>query len=573
MLEVKKLAQAIMLATLSFSGVGYAQDFVPAEEPAAVIEQKENSVSSDAGVQAIAEVAEQPYIQEEPAEFVSAEDQLTDYLGSKNWTEGWDKDKKRMFVVYSESFNVEDPSYDTDFISKRSLKATMASMGAKAKVVEFMRTQMSATDQLSAPGTDVHEQLNKKYNMLTKKISKQQVQLVKLMAQVDAAEAKQLEGVTWNDLGKEALIAAIKKLDDSFDAGEIDEENRKSYEKAKARFKEASTSMAALEEQAQAISGDIKLESSSSIETLAKAPLLGATLLAQAESWNEKEEEYQVAVVLVWSPKLEKAAESILTGSPIKTKPKANGKSIGDWVRTQDLSTMVGSRQFVDKDGERWFIGAYGSLLDGSASAKRAAKGQADLFARKEAAVSLFADLETHKQAETVMQTRNAGLGGNDATAVAESFAETTRQSIENRQISGMSKLLSKSVRHPVSGQKLYVVLYGISANIAADALKAEASSYKKAISAAKSNTFQQGVKQSYDQTLETAKKDKTALTQGQQAGKAALVPEKPAVKMNSSTKKVVKSSNSNSSSSNSSGGPTKSQTVFAAPEVDDDDF
>ena len=568
MLEVKKLAQAVVLTTLSFSSASFSQEFVPAEELESVVTQQATSIPADAGVQAITEVAEQPYVQTTvPAEFISAEDQLYKYMTSKGWDQNWDSKKKRMFVIKSESFDVEDPSYDTDFISKRSLYATMASMGAKVKIVEFMRTQMSATDQLSAPGTDVYEALNKEYIQQENKISAQQAKLVKLMAEVDATEAQTLEGVTWDDLGKEAMIAAIKKLDSSFDAGKIEEGKRKAFEKAKARFEEASAEMDALNKQAQAMSKSTTTRRSS-VEALANAPVMGATLLAQAESWNEEEEKYQVAVLLVWSKKLEQAASSILTGSPVNTKPK-KGKSVGEWARSQDLATMVGSRQFVDKDGQRWFVGAYGSLLEGSSSAQRSAKGRADLFARKEAAVSLFADLETHKQAEIAAETRSGGLGQKDTTNVATSFAETTRQSIENRQISGMSQLLSKTVKHPVSGQKLYVVLYGISANAATNAMAAEASAYKNSISAAKSNAYQQGVKQSYDQTLNSAKNDTTSLHQGQQAGKASLSQQPTPA----NAQPAVVNVQTSKGNPRVSEGRTESQTLFSAPDVDDDDF
>ena len=144
-------------------------------------------------------------------EFVSAEEQLQTYMDQRGWSGEWDPTKKRMFVVAAESFDVEDPSYDTDFIAKRSMYATLASMSAKAQVIEFMRTQMSATDQLTAPGTDVHEQLNTQYRQLSAKITRQQEQLIKLLREVDAAEADKLAGVSWQDLSKEGLAAAIKK--------------------------------------------------------------------------------------------------------------------------------------------------------------------------------------------------------------------------------------------------------------------------------------------------------------------------------------------------------------------------
>ena len=564
-MKIKALAAVLMFSTTVVGVPSFAQDFVPAGETSLKTEQGAPIMVADAGVQAVADAGANPYVQGVAEEFVSAEEQLQTYMDQRGWSGEWDPTKKRMFVVAAESFDVEDPSYDTDFIAKRSMYATLASMSAKAQVIEFMRTQMSATDQLTAPGTDVHEQLNTQYRQLSAKITRQQEQLIKLLREVDAAEADKLAGVSWQDLSKEGLAAAIKKLDSSFDAGQIEEKKRKVYEKAKARYQEARDGLAELEKEAQAIRGEVKLEATSSVETLAKAPLMGATLLAQAESWDAEEEEYQVAVLLVWSEKLEQAASTILSGNPVKAKPR-QGKSIGEWARGQDLSTMVGSRQFIDDQGSRWYVGAYGSLLDGSSSAKRAAKGRADLYAKKELAVALFADLETQKQAQTALQTRNAGLGEKDHTAVAESFAESTRQSIENRQISGASKILSKTVRHPVSGHKLYVSLYAISADSAANAIAAEARSYAKAIDAAKNNAYQQGLKHGYDQQMDTARNDQASFNKGVSDSTSVVASQSRAsekVTIQTSTSEVHRAR----------GQSTGSQTVFSVPDLHDDDF
>ena len=201
----------------------------------------------------------------------------------------------------------------------------------------------------------------------------------------------------------------------------------------------------------------------SSIATLAKAPILGTMVVAQAESWDEQEEEYQVASLVVWSPKLEKAAKAIMTGQPAELTPK-KGKTVQQWLQTQELSTLVGSRSFIDASGDRWFVGAYGMPYEGASSTKRKNKNIAELMAKKEAVIAMFADVETQKQAQIALETRSAGdLSGKDKTQVATSFAEMTRQSIENKSISGLSKLFGKSTTHPLTGQKMYVVAYGIS--------------------------------------------------------------------------------------------------------------
>lgn len=535
---LKPLALAI---TLAVSPVTFAEDFIPQESAPAL--------------EAVTQATEKPFKQEALIEdnYVSAETQIQEYMQTRGWTEGWKKDKKRLFVINTETFNTEDPSYDDSFVTKRSQYALIAAMGAKAKIVEFMRTQMSAVDQITAPGTDVHAELNKKYEAAEKKIKKQQKKLIQLLAEVDAAEADKLRGVTWSELYKRYYEGLIKKLDETYKAGDIEAKKIAKYEKAKQRYDEAATEMQEIEAKAASIRGTVSFESTSVVETLAKAPIMGASILLQAESWNEEEEEYEVSTLMVWSPKLEKAAKAIVTGETYPLKPK-NGVSVQDWLKTQELSTLVGPRQYVDKDGERWFLGGYAMPVEGSSSLKRKNKGIADIFAKKETAMALYADIETQKKAAIAMQTRSPEeFKGKDHTEVATSLAEQTRQSIEDRPVSGLSKLLSKTIVHPISQQKIYLVVYGISGSSASEALKIERSVYQSA--AAGNRAIQQS----------TA--DKQALDK-------ALISSNTTVKSNidSLDKKAVMNKTAESKVSLRKV-KSSSQSLLNAPTIDEDDF
>ncbi len=535
---LKPLALAI---TLAFSPVTFAEDFIPQESAPAL--------------EAATQASEQPFKQEALIEdnYVSAEAQVQEYMETKGWTEGWDAKKKRIFVIKTESFDSEDPSYDDSFVTKRSQYAMIATMGAKAKIVEFMRTQMSAVDQISAPGTDIHAELNKKYEDAEKKIEKQQKTLIKLLAEVDAAEANKLRGVTWGELYKRYYEGLIKKLDETYNAGDIEAKKIAKYKKAKQKYNEAAIEMQEIKAQAATIKGKVSLESSSVVETLAKAPIMGASILLQAESWNEEEEEYEVSTLMVWSPKLEKAAKAIVTGETYPLKPK-NGLSVQSWLKTQELATLVGPRQYVDKDGERWFLGAYAMPVEGSSSLKRKNKGIADIFAKKETAMALYADIETQKKAAIAMQTRSADqLKGKDNTEVATSLAEQTKQSIENRPVSGLSKLLSKTIVHPISQQKIYLIVYGISGSSASEALKMERSAFQSAASS--NRAIQQSIADKNELDKELVKSN--AVVKGNKVSLA----EKPAAH--------------NPSASLVSHGKVaaNSQSLLNAPEIDEDDF
>jgi hypothetical protein len=529
---MKKIVTPLALAAgVAILPVANAADFI-AQDGAPALE-------------AVAEMTEQPYQQVEITEenYVSAEDQLRELMESRGWMSGWDADKKRIFVVRSESFDNEDPTYDDAFITKRSMFATLAAMGAKAKVVEFMRTQMTAVDQLTAPGTDVHAELNEQFIKLEKKIASSQKALAKLLAEVDATEADKLQGVTYEDRGKAFMDAVIKKLDSAYDAGLIEEAKLKKYENAKSRYEEAQVEYDEIVAKAEAIKGTVSLEATSIVNTLARAPLMGTSILAQAESWNAEEERYEVAVLTVWSPKLEQGAKDILTGQEQALKPK-KALSVQKWLAKQDAATLVGPRSYVDNTGARWFIGAYAMPASGSSSKLRKNKGIADLMAKKEAVMALYADVETHKQAQVAMQTRTGELGGKDQTQVAESFAETTRQSVENRQVNGMSQLMAKTVVHPISQEKIYVVAYGVSGRSAAEALGLEYSAFQSAAEANRNNSANSAAGEALQQLQKDSKTEEVeASTVG--------------VQNSANNKKTV----------------SMSQTLLSAPDIDDDDF
>jgi hypothetical protein len=485
--------KALILGSIFLSSAVFSNDFVAANH----------------GANAVAEAAVTPYV-ETQGEYVSAEDKLADFAESRHWNIGWDDKKQRIFVIHSESFDNENPAYDKDFITKRSMYTAMASLSAKAKIVEFMREQMTAVDQLESPGTDVHAELNEQFLQVKAKLVAQQKAVAKLAKEMAMSEGSVLEGATWNDRSKELMVAVIKKLDESFDSGAITEEKRQKFELVKSRFNQAQADLVAIQSKANSIAGSLKGKSSSVVETLAKAPLLGATMIAQSESWNEEEEQYEVAVLMVWSGKLEKSATALLAGEMLAVKPKA-GVTIRSWVKKQDLSTLTGSRQVIDEQGQRWFVGAYAMPYSGASSAKRKSKKIAELMAKKEAVMALFSDVETHKQATIAMETRGGELGGKDNTQVATSLAETTRQAIENRQVSGLSQIAGKSVIHPISGTAIYVAAYAISPQSAIQGLAMESANYQGVIKADMANLKQLSIKAGYENARQQANEDFSA--------------------------------------------------------------
>nr|VVV05734.1 hypothetical protein AW0309160_03217 [Aliivibrio wodanis] len=520
----------------------YAADFIPVEE--------QNNL------EVMTEVAEQPYEQEEVEDELSASEQLEQYLESKDgWSEGYDSEKKRIFVISSVSFVTPDPTTDDSFLQKRSRFALRASVEAKAQVVRYMNEEMEAVDQFTTPGTDVHAKLNAKYIELENKFIQKREEMLKLLAQKDIAEADKLAGVTWEDQVEEFFNAVIKQLDESYDPNEIKNEKEEKYSLIKTEYLKVLNEYNTLEQEAQTIRGNISEESYTGISAYAKAPIMGTSIVAQSESYIDGE--YEVAVLTVWSKKLENAAASILTGINYKPKPK-HGLSVTQWLKSQELSTLVGPRQFVDKNGERWFMGAYAMPMNVKGSKKNKNKKFADLNARKETAMALYSDIETFEASEEIMQTIE-DPNGNEMTNSAESIESSLTAKLSKRNVKGSSKLLSKTVKHPISGQKIYVVVYGISGKSASSALEMQKETYRSAVKVNKNLQKSMAVQKQQDKSLNESKKPVT-LTNSESLDIKNDMESKPD-QSNNSTTQIKKSTGSSKVS------------LLNAPTIDEDDF
>jgi hypothetical protein len=482
-------------------------------------------------------------LQEAPKpEFVpdmTAEDQALEWLDTNEIEEGWDDQKKRYVAVGWAGFDSEDPTYDDSFLIKRSVQSMVATMDAKAQIIEFIRVEMDAIDKVVTPGTDLAAEFNEQREKLELKMNKQKEALAKLLAQVDAKEAEHLQGVTLGDRMNAAMDAAIAKLDEKYSTEEMEEEKKKKYEKAKKRYAEALEEYDKLKKEAEAHAGAITESASSKVETIAQMPLFGSVALAQFESWNEDDERYEVAIVFLWSPKMEKIVRAMIEGKNLKIPP---GKmSMKDWIKSQDWSTSTGSRRFRDDQGHVHFIGIAAAAAGKSTSSIKKAKGIAQMMAQKEVVIGIFADIMAKKKAEQMMETRSGGTD-KDSTVAAETFSQELQNEVTDRQVQGISRRLLKKYVHPISQQTIYVSIYGLSAAAATTAMWAEEEAYLTAMLDTKAQKASAGVKAGLESSLKKEKDDTKAYDEAkakteekmEKKAKDATAPAKPKAKSGS---------------------------------------
>lgn len=474
---------------VSLLGVGLAmatpwQSFAQEEAPAAaaqvevaVAEQSmPPQVVSDGGVEAVREAQEAAPA---PAEkFKEALAVLKAEAKSKGWKQGWDETKKRTIVIEAADFKTADPASDASFFMKREMAAKKAVLTAKVAIIQTINQDMSAIDLVNMPGSDVNRELGAEREKLDAELAKQKEILANMLENVDKAEAAALRGTTFGDRLNDLMAAAIKKLDKEYEAGARDKKAQEDYAAAKASFEVAQKKYDEMKENAEAMQGKVLERQESAVESMAKMPLYGSSVIMQTESWNKDSGRYQIAVMLCWSYAMERSARAIVTGEEFRVKPSESAKSVQDWLETQNPATMIGPRQYLDKDGNRWFLGVTARPYDDelSSSARRKNKGISELFAQQMTAFCLWADVESYKLAQQAMESRGNDTAQRDV--IAENYAEKLTQSFQNKKIRGMQKLLGEEMTHPITGSTIYVTVFGINPNAAKAALEIEKQNY-----------------------------------------------------------------------------------------------
>lgn len=446
---------------------------VTAEAPVA------DAVGVDGGVEVLTEA--QDYGSATAAEeSPMASEILDNIMVEKGWAEGWDAEKGRIIVVQSADFNIKDPKAEPEkLFLLREAAVKRAVLQGKAQIIEMINSEMSASEKFDMPGTDINKELGAEAEAIQIAMMEQQELMASLLAKSDEAEAAVLRGTTFGQRLDDALAAAIKKLDIEYDADKHDEAAKARYEELKKQYLEASEKFAALAKKADTLQENLLSRQESAVELMAKMPLYGTAVMLQTESWDDESGMYQVAVMLAWSKALERSARAVVMGEDYKCKPGANSVPVTAWLNKQNLATFLGPRQYVDDKGNRWFLAATARPIDRKWASKKRKEmtGLAEMFARQMAAFCVYGDVESYKKAQQIVEERGDGETASEYMT-AESMSESLSSAFQKKTIRGLQKLRGKEVVHPVTGDRIYVAVYGLNASSAAAALEAERINY-----------------------------------------------------------------------------------------------
>ena len=471
-------------------------------------------------------VAEMQQVQaEEVAPAQTAKDAIEEYFNSKeNWNKGYDEEADRIIVSDFIEFDIKNPKVSADFIDLRKEKMSELMLKAKAKIIETIMSKMSGSRILDVPGNPIAKQLEKEQKEMNKALQAAREDLAKLDADLAAALAAR-DGVTASELV--AVISSwFTKADKENIAAKFDADKKERYANAKADFEAASAKYKELAEKAEALKGTISKEMKTSLSRVSAMPIYGCTVLQQAESISEKNGryKYQIAILYSWSGEMMKASGEILKGESVKFKP--GKKSMKEWIVSKAkkgaLAQWIGPRQFIDNNGNMWFLGISCAAIDDDSDTSESNREAAELEAAAEVMFALYSDATTSKTLNKLMRTK-VGANGEKETQIYKDFSKSQGESFKDIQISGNAEQWSGTVRHEPSGLDMHVVVYGVNSG----SVKALKDIQTRAVSLGiEVNTYQEMERGRQDllrKAFETSKSNPAARAAGAAAESADL--------------------------------------------------
>ena len=475
----------------------------------------------------------------------TSEQLAKDFLKSVGLTKG---DNGDIFIAVGTAY-IGIKKIRKNFQLKRRLLVSEAMLNAKKDFIEFVRTDMSAKDIIVQPETPFTTEFDELVENTEMQVMDAFDNYVAALAKVDASSAKKIENIEYEIIAKEGIIAAIKKELPNLDTKEIQKKVKKADAKiakelndARAELNKSEQALNKVKAELKKIKGKLLKENTSVVETLSQMNVVGLFPIANFESWDGKQ--YQTTVICVWSTKEEKRARAIFAGQNIQFEP--SDLSLNDYLENEDWSSSQGMRKFIDNKGNFWLLSISSAMIKGSSgSAMNRTKGFAQANAKKQLTFSLYSDAKSKEKAKEKMQE----LAGKDENTVdvqtASNFSKELSQSFENLQVQGMSEKFDVQLNHPISGQEVYLSIYGISTQSVQKAKLMELSQARATMFMDRTNQRSKGVKAGINKAIDDNKKDPTSFNQGVKEGY-------------SKANEKLEAINDNNASENNSSKPTK---------------
>lgn len=445
--------------------------------------------------------------------------------------EGWNDEAEVYVAIGTANYMTDNPATDQSFGQMRAIKSLEASLNAKRNIIQYVRTDLTFDNSVTLHETGLGTEFDAERDRIESELAAALAEYETTALQLNQLAEEGLSEVSFADLVRHGLSGLIQsRINPAFDMDALQDGDRERLTQVQARLMDMERQLADLQKQAEQIREEqVSQENRFATATFAAMTLTGAVMVGQFETWGDQAGDpvYEMAVVYMWSPEQENRIRNILAGRENTTRP--GRQSLGQYISGNDWSTAIGSRKFVDSSGQLHVIGIGAWPLAGNSSAqRRRAEGFARTGAQAQVALAFSGDIAARDQAEAMAQEIENMLDESVRIEDSQSFAEELTQSTQ-MSLQGVQQRFSRVMNHPISGQRMHVVVMSASASQTAIAAEMEAALFS---GAAETNRLQQrslGVRAGMEERLQQERADTSAFTEGHAIGSGSAPTRTPA--------------------------------------------
>ena len=194
------------------------------------------------------------------------------------------------------------------------------------------------------------------------------------------------------------------------------------------------------------------------IKSFASMPLAGALQIAHFESIISNR--YEVTSIFMWSKKHEKRVNSLLNNENFKLKP--NDSTLKEYLSRTDWSSVIGSRKFIDEKGNFYIFGVgVTDLKNKKAIFLSKSKKKSEEIAKKEIGIALKGGVAIQRFSKEILKETDDGNSVKYETS--SNFSEKLYQGLDSLNLRNASRHLGLELKHPLTGQDMYVSVFSVS--------------------------------------------------------------------------------------------------------------
>lgn len=444
-------------------------------------------------------------------------DKFIELLGQKfNYLEGWNPEGEVYIAKAVATFSAKNVKKE-DLLAVRAMKFNEASLDAKAQIIRFIRDELSAENKVELPENALESQIDIQIKKLTLEIEEKTKAYKEALKNMAQAKDDAFGDVNKQDIIRETVSALINKIGGSINIDNLKKEQRDRLEKRQQEIISLKQELDNLKEEAEKAKQSVKQTNTSLVESLAHSVICGAMVVNQYESLTP-DGMYEVAVIVTWSPKQERLMNDMFNQIP--TNLEVTGKqSLSDYIRSNDWSSAIGGRKFLDNKGDLHLLGIGAApIRDNSSAGRRAAEVSARAQANSQIALAFLGDTKVKEAAASKIQ-EVAQSGADPKTINTESMSQVMEESVHGIHLQGVSKRFSKVYIHPLLGEKVLVYISDMSLKNSAAAKMIERMNYQDAIDKVKQNQISAGEKAGMESALTNQIKDSSSFQKGFSSG------------------------------------------------------